>query len=50
MQFLYLGGLVDPSADIMPEVNQIPQNVWVLTEAYHNGTYWSGEEDIEKKR
>ena len=34
---------------VLLEVNQIPHNVWVLTEAYH-GVCHSSEEDIEKKR
>ena len=32
------------------EVNQIPYNVWVLTETYHHGVCHSSEEYIEKKR
>ena len=35
---------------VLLEVNQIPHNVWVLTEAYCHGVCHIGEEDIEKKR
>ena len=35
--------------EILLEVNQVPKNVWVLTEAYQNGMYHSNE-DIENKQ
>ena len=35
---------------VLLEVNQIPYNVWVLTEAYHHGVCHNSEQDIEKKR
>ena len=30
-------------------MNRVPQNVWVLTEAYQDGMYHSGEKYIKKK-
>ena len=36
--------------EVLLEVNQIPQNTWVFTEACQHGVYHSSEEDIEQKR
>ena len=35
--------------EVLLGVKQVLQNVWVLTEAYQDGMYRSGEKYIEKK-
>ena len=51
MQFLYLGGLVDASADIMPDINRRIRLAWACYNRFKRELYdtWYGGCPVHSK-